>query len=60
MISLMQRDIREMKKEGKAYLTIGMHVMKVEENRKYRLHRIMQGTSSEYVNSRSVFLRLKV
>lgn len=87
MFCLMQKDVRELRRVGAAYLTIGIHVMKVgenssmmhesrkrdsrdlkslsniqvEENRKYRLHQIMQGVgTSEYANTRSVFLKLKV
>ena len=43
---------------GKENLTIGFFIMKVEENRRYRLHKAKPKTAaSEYSNSRSVFMR---
>lgn len=46
---------------GKPNLTIGLFVMRVEDNRTYRLHDIKQKVaSSTYVNSRSIFLRQKM
>lgn len=46
---------------GKKNLTIGFFVMRVEDNRKYRLHDLKPKVcSSSYINSRSVFLRQKL
>ena len=45
---------------GKDNLTIGLFIMRVEDNRKYRLHGVKpKVVSSTFVNSRSVFLRHK-
>jgi hypothetical protein len=58
LISLQQKDRRADRKEGDSNLTIGFHIMKVEQNRKTIAHE--QGktiASSTYINSRSVFLR---
>jgi calpain-5 len=47
--------------DGKPNLTIGFFIMKVEDNRVYRLHDIQQKVaSSTFVNSRSIFLRQKM
>lgn len=55
LINLDQRSLRSL---GKSNLTIGFMIMKVEDNRKYRLHQPKQKTaSSTFINSRSVFLR---
>lgn len=46
---------------GKENLTIGFFVMRVEDNRKYRVHKAKpRTTSSSYINMRSVFLRTKL
>jgi calpain-5 len=43
---------------GKDNLTMGFFIMRVEENRRYRLHRVKPKVlSSTYTNTRSVFLR---
>ena len=55
LFNLDQLNLRFMNKEN---LTIGFYVMRVEDNRKYRLHAIKPKTvSSVYTNTRSVFLR---
>ncbi len=47
--------------DGESNLTIGLFIMRVEDNRKYRLHDLKQKVaSSTYVNSRSVFLRQRM
>lgn len=46
---------------GKDNLTIGFFIMRVEDNRKYRLHKPKpKTTSSSYINTRSVFMRTKL
>ncbi|KAK8398222.1 hypothetical protein O3P69_003854 [Scylla paramamosain] len=58
IFQLMQRDAREHKQEGMQNLVIGFHIMKVEENRKYRVHRIHDAVAtSDYIRTRSIFLR---
>ncbi|XP_038050798.1 calpain-5-like [Patiria miniata] len=53
ILCLTQPDLRSDKKENK---TIGFNVMKVEDNRKYRLHTPGQKViNSTFINSRSVF-----
>lgn len=55
LLNLDQLGLRYM---GKDHLTIGFYVMRVEDNRKYRLHLIKpKSASSSYINTRSVFLR---
>ncbi|XP_045132951.1 calpain-5-like isoform X5 [Portunus trituberculatus] len=58
IFQLMQRDAREHKQEGMQNLVIGFHIMRVEENRKYRVHRIHDAVAtSDYIRTRSIFLR---
>ncbi|GFU56267.1 calpain-5 [Nephila pilipes] len=58
MIFLMQRDRRALRCKGISHLVIGFHVMKVEANRRYRLHAIKpKAAGSEYAMSRNVFCR---
>ena len=46
---------------GNDNLTIGFFVMRVEDNRKYRLHKPKpKEASSTYINTRSVFARVKL
>ncbi|KAM4696787.1 calpain-6 [Rhinophrynus dorsalis] len=61
LISLQQKDQRVHKKEGRGEnFIIGFEILKVEINRKYRIHKF-QGqekvSTSQYMNRRSVFLR---
>ncbi|KAM3911704.1 calpain-6 isoform 2-T2 [Leptodactylus fuscus] len=61
LISLQQEDQRIHKKFGKGdNFIIGFEILKVEQNRQYRIHK-MQGqhrtASSAYMNLRSIFLR---
>ncbi|KAL7632549.1 UNVERIFIED_CONTAM: hypothetical protein RMT77_017116 [Armadillidium vulgare] len=58
LIQLMQRDAREKRKEGVLNLVIGFHIMKVEANRRYRVHTIHEPVAtSDYIRTRSIFLR---
>ncbi|MCL4135333.1 UNVERIFIED_CONTAM: hypothetical protein GTU68_052016 [Idotea baltica] len=58
IIQLMQRDAREKRKEGALNLVIGFHIMKVEANRRFRVHSIHEPVStSDYIRTRSIFLR---
>ncbi|KAG8196268.1 hypothetical protein JTE90_023823 [Oedothorax gibbosus] len=58
MIFLMQKDRRALRSQGISHLVIGFHVMKVEANRRYRLHAIKdKAAGSEYAMSRNVFHR---
>jgi len=46
--------------KDKLKLVIGFHLLKVESNREYRLHKIIPGSdcgSSDYIRSRHIFLR---
>ncbi len=46
---------------GKDNLSIGFSVIRVEDNRRYRIHKLKSlSVSSTFVNSRSVFLREKI
>jgi calpain-5 len=46
---------------GKDTLTMGFFIMRVEDNRKYRLHKPKaKTTASSYINRRSVFVREKL
>ncbi|OWK57174.1 Calpain-5 [Lonchura striata] len=61
LVSLQQEDRRRYKKEGKGdNITIGFEILKVEDNRRYRLHKLTvqeRVATSPYSNTRSVFLR---
>lgn len=60
LMTLQQRDIRERRRQGASFLTIGIMLFHVEQNRVYRLHQLLEVKGvSEYTNSRSVFLRGK-
>ncbi|KAK8746450.1 hypothetical protein OTU49_017024 [Cherax quadricarinatus] len=55
---LMQKDTRDRKQEGIQNLVVGFHVMKVEENRRYRVHRSHDSiATSDYIRTRAIFLR---
>ncbi|XP_040260997.1 calpain-6 [Bufo bufo] len=61
LVSLQQEDQRTHKKFGKGdNFIIGFEILKVEQNRQYRIHK-MEGqeraASSPYMNLRSVFMR---
>ncbi|KAI3380734.1 hypothetical protein SNEBB_001556 [Seison nebaliae] len=58
LINLIQHDLRYVRGQGITNLTIGFYIMKVEENRIYRLKEIKPKAGvSTYINTRSVFLR---
>jgi calpain-5 len=58
---LINLDQMSMRSIGKENLTIGFFVMRVEDNRKYRIHQPKpKAASSTYINARSVFLRQKL
>ncbi|NXK64722.1 CAN5 protein, partial [Sylvietta virens] len=61
LVSLQQEDRRKYKREGKGdNITIGFEILKVEDNRRYRLHKLTvqeRVATSPYSNTRSVFLR---
>ncbi|NWW74941.1 CAN5 protein, partial [Climacteris rufus] len=61
LVSLQQEDRRKYKKEGKGdNITIGFEILKVEDNRRFRLHQLTvqdRVATSPYSNTRSVFLR---
>ncbi|MBN3303416.1 CAN5 protein, partial [Amia calva] len=64
LISLQQRDMKMHRKFGEGEnLTIGFAILKVELNRKYRMHNINiqeNVATSQYINSRAVFMRKKL
>lgn len=61
LISLQQKDMKIHRKHGQGEnLTIGFSILKVELNRKYRLHDILTQQclhTSTYINARTVFMR---
>ena len=58
LVNLDQLNLRYL---GKENLTIGFLIMRVEDNRKYRLHKVKPKTASSlFINSRSVCLRTKL
>uniref|UniRef100_A0A3B3CYW2 Calpain 6 n=1 Tax=Oryzias melastigma TaxID=30732 RepID=A0A3B3CYW2_ORYME len=61
LITLQQKDRRILRKTGQGEnLSIGFSILKVELNRKYRIHRLLSQKLMEtsiFINSRSVFLR---
>ncbi|KAM4726367.1 calpain-5-like isoform 1-T2 [Anableps anableps] len=64
LISLQQRDNKIHRKQGLGKnLTIGFSILKVELNRKYRLHEIVTQQclhTSSYIDARTVFLRCQL
>ncbi|XP_014664553.1 PREDICTED: calpain-5-like isoform X2 [Priapulus caudatus] len=59
LLSLTQKDVRDTRAVGGQNLPIGFFIMKVELNRKYRLHTIHEKAGdSVYARSRCVFLRI--
>ncbi|VDK45556.1 unnamed protein product, partial [Cylicostephanus goldi] len=61
MFALTQREPNEGSKRRDPYVTIGIHVMKVENNRSHRIHQAMTPFGiSDYAGARSVFLHLRV
>lgn len=60
MFALIQNDPSEGLKKREPFVTIGMHVMKVENNRQYRVHTAMHPIAiSDYASGRSVYLHLQ-
>ncbi|KJH44362.1 calpain family cysteine protease [Dictyocaulus viviparus] len=60
MLALTQKEANEGIKRRDPYVTIGIHVMKVEENRNHRVHQAMTPAgTSDYASARSVFLHLR-
>jgi len=59
IVQLSQPDVRDKRAQGVKNITIGVHILKVEENRKYRIHAKTLTTvgSSDYIQSRSVIFR---
>ncbi|KAM6413596.1 calpain-6 [Rhynochetos jubatus] len=61
LVSLQQEDRRKYKKEGKGdSIPIGFEILKVEDNRSYRLHKLTvqeRVATSSYINTRTVFLK---
>ncbi|UYV65160.1 K02A2.6-like [Cordylochernes scorpioides] len=58
IIYLMQRDLRLDTKVKAPYIAIGMFITQVEENRVYRLHKLIRRPySSEYIKTRGVFMK---
>ncbi|KAM8799931.1 calpain-6 [Eudromia elegans] len=61
LISLQQEDQRRYKREGKGEsIPIGFEILKVEDNRSYRLHKLTvqeRVATSMYINTRTVFLK---
>ncbi|CAB3406202.1 unnamed protein product [Caenorhabditis bovis] len=59
IFALTQRDPSEGIKKREPFVTIGMHVMRVENNRRHRVHQAMaQVATSEYASARSVYMHL--
>ncbi|KHJ94837.1 calpain family cysteine protease [Oesophagostomum dentatum] len=60
MFALTQKEPNEGTKKRDPYVTIGIHVMKVENNRVHRIHQAMTPVgTSDYASARSVFLHLR-
>ena len=57
--TIINLDQQSLRNKGKDNLTIGFTIMKVEENRNYRMHTPQtRVATSTYINTRSVFMRL--
>ncbi|KAK6030091.1 calpain large subunit, domain III [Ostertagia ostertagi] len=60
MLALTQSENNEGMKKRDPYVTIGIHVMKVENNRMHRIHQAMTPAgTSDYASARSIFLHLR-
>lgn len=60
IVQLSQRDCRSLLMESKETLVIGFTILKVEGNRKYRLHQFSDDqivAKSDYIKSKHIFLR---
>ena len=58
IIQLSQSDVRELGQQKKELLVIGFHIMRVEENRRFRLHRIQSPqVTSDYIKTKHIFLK---
>ncbi|XP_043997034.1 calpain-5-like [Gambusia affinis] len=64
LISLQQKDRKIYRKEGQGdYLSMGFNILKVEVNRKYRLHDLVTLQllhTSTYIDARTVFMRCEL
>ncbi|XP_068686428.1 calpain-5-like [Montipora foliosa] len=61
LIALMQEDTRIERNEGGKNLSIGYYIMKVEENRKYRLHSMFEKAGDTiFINTREVANRYQM
>ena len=61
IIQLSQRDSRSLLMETKEKLVIGFTILKVEQNRKFRLHQFSEeqiAAKSDYIKSKHIFLRV--
>ncbi|XP_065580677.1 calpain-5-like isoform X2 [Artemia franciscana] len=59
VVQLMQRDIRDKRHKGVENATIGIHALRVELNRRYRLHTLLETAAvSDYIKTRAVLLRM--
>nr|CDJ93478.1 Peptidase C2 domain containing protein [Haemonchus contortus] len=60
MLALTQSEANEGMKKRDPYVTIGIHVMRVEKNRVHRVHQAMTpAATSDYASARSTFLHLR-
>ncbi|WKY17158.1 hypothetical protein Q1695_001628 [Nippostrongylus brasiliensis] len=60
MLALTQKEPNEGMKRRDPYVTIGIHVMKVENNRIHRVHQAMNPAgTSDYASARSIFLHMR-
>ena len=60
IVQLSQRDARSLLMERKDHYVIGFCILKVEENRKYRMHSLNPQqviAKSDYIKSKHIFLR---
>ena len=58
VVQLSQSDVRELDGKTVELLVIGFHIMRVEENRRFRLHRIQSPqVTSDYIKTKHIFLK---
>lgn len=60
IIQLSQQDCRSRVVDQRELRVIGFHIMRVEANRKYRLHKIQESPhdlSSDYIKTKHIFLK---
>merc|ERR1719414_210769 len=64
IVQLSQKDARStLLSDQRQNLVIGFHIMKIEANRRYRVHQVVSGSdvaTSDYIKTKHIFLRCRL